>query len=345
MFNYEGYKEPTPNPATYTVPDEAQLRGDFSNLRNAQGQLITIYDPATGRLENGQWVRDPFPNNMIPANRIDPMARAASCSISCGRTRRAPAGRSVAQQLLLRAEPRVRRLPATSRPRSIRTSATRRGCSSATPTTSARKRGTPTASRPARRRTASCRSSASTTPASPTGCAIVELVARSSTCAPALNQYLELARSDPGLALQPVRARVPAVAGRPAAEQGVPAHQFFTTARRPSISRSGANSRNSETTTGFSLQPNFSWTQGPAQHARRPRHADDLVHARDQQQPVRDELRPPLHAARLQLRRRAERQRDRVVPARRGQRRRSTTTSTRRSAGTTTRPGSRTTGG
>jgi hypothetical protein len=78
MFNYEGYKEATPNPTTYTVPDEAQLRGDFSNLRDAQGRLITIYDPATGRVENGQWVRDPFPGNVIPSNRINPMARTLS---------------------------------------------------------------------------------------------------------------------------------------------------------------------------------------------------------------------------------------------------------------------------
>jgi hypothetical protein len=75
MFNYEGYKEATPNPATYTVPDDAQLRGDFSNLRDSQGRLITIYDPNTGRLENGVWVRDPFPGNIIPANRIDPVAK------------------------------------------------------------------------------------------------------------------------------------------------------------------------------------------------------------------------------------------------------------------------------
>src|SRR6266851_768873 len=79
MFNYEGYKEATPNPATYTVPDEAQLRGDFSNLRDAQGRLITIYDPASGHLDaTGQWVRDPFPGNIIPANRIDPMAKTFS---------------------------------------------------------------------------------------------------------------------------------------------------------------------------------------------------------------------------------------------------------------------------
>src|SRR5882762_9799393 len=75
MFNYEGYKEATPNPATFTVPDAAQLRGDFSNLRDAQGRLITIYDPSTGHLENGQWVRDPFPNNQIPLGRINPMAQ------------------------------------------------------------------------------------------------------------------------------------------------------------------------------------------------------------------------------------------------------------------------------
>ena len=40
-----------------------------------------------------------------------------------------------------------------------------------------------------------------------------------------VNQYIELARSDPGLALQPDRARLPVGAGRPAAEPGVPAHQ------------------------------------------------------------------------------------------------------------------------
>src|SRR5262249_43886762 len=75
MFNYEGYKEATPNPATYTAPDAAQLAGDFSNLRDAQGRLIAIYDPASGQLVNGQWVRNPFPGNVIPANRIDPVAR------------------------------------------------------------------------------------------------------------------------------------------------------------------------------------------------------------------------------------------------------------------------------
>ena len=48
--------------------------GDFSDYRDINGNLITIYDPATGRNVNGQWVRDPFPGNIIPADRINPVA-------------------------------------------------------------------------------------------------------------------------------------------------------------------------------------------------------------------------------------------------------------------------------
>lgn len=47
-FNYEGYREGTPNPATLTFPDEAQRRGDFSNLRDANGRLILLYEPNSG---------------------------------------------------------------------------------------------------------------------------------------------------------------------------------------------------------------------------------------------------------------------------------------------------------
>jgi len=74
MFTFEGYREGTPNPATRTVPDERQRRGDFSQLRDRNGNLIVVYDPATGRQVGTQWVRDPFPNNIIPANRIHPIA-------------------------------------------------------------------------------------------------------------------------------------------------------------------------------------------------------------------------------------------------------------------------------
>ena len=111
MFNYEGYKEATPNPSTYTVPDDAQLRGDFSGLRDAQGRLIQIFDPATGRLENGQWVRDAFPGNVIPQDRISPMARQFTPVFPAPEHDPGRRHRSLAEQLPLRAEPRVRHLP------------------------------------------------------------------------------------------------------------------------------------------------------------------------------------------------------------------------------------------
>ena len=61
-----------PEPGQFTVPSEAQRNGDFSALLPLG---IQIYDPATARLVNGQVRRDPFPGNIIPANRISPVAR------------------------------------------------------------------------------------------------------------------------------------------------------------------------------------------------------------------------------------------------------------------------------
>src|SRR5262249_56225304 len=47
--------------------------GDFSALL---GQGIPIYDPLTGQLSTGTTVvRQPFTGNIIPANRIDPIAQ------------------------------------------------------------------------------------------------------------------------------------------------------------------------------------------------------------------------------------------------------------------------------
>jgi hypothetical protein len=75
LFAGERYREGTPAPLFGTVPTEAMRNGDFSNYRDAAGNLIKIYDPNTGRLENGVWVRDQFPGNIIPANRINPVAK------------------------------------------------------------------------------------------------------------------------------------------------------------------------------------------------------------------------------------------------------------------------------
>jgi len=76
LITAENYGEGSPAPLNSTVPTAAMRAGDFSGLVDAQGRLITIYDPVTGRDVNGVWTRDPFPGNRIPAGRISPTARA-----------------------------------------------------------------------------------------------------------------------------------------------------------------------------------------------------------------------------------------------------------------------------
>lgn len=76
MYSWEQIRSEVPFPQVYTVPSALERQGDFSQTRTADGQPITIYDPLTTRLENGQYVRDPFPGNVIPRERIDPVALA-----------------------------------------------------------------------------------------------------------------------------------------------------------------------------------------------------------------------------------------------------------------------------
>jgi hypothetical protein len=61
------------------MPTAIQRQGDFSETRNAAGALIQIFDPGTTRANPdraGQYVRDLFPGNRIPASRFDPVARS-----------------------------------------------------------------------------------------------------------------------------------------------------------------------------------------------------------------------------------------------------------------------------
>ena len=63
-----------------TLPIDPWRVGDFSDLRNGAGQPITIYDQATIACAancgtaNAQNVRQPFPGNRLPANRLSPIA-------------------------------------------------------------------------------------------------------------------------------------------------------------------------------------------------------------------------------------------------------------------------------
>jgi hypothetical protein len=75
LFVGEKYREGTPAPLFGTVPTPAMKNGDFSGLVDASGNLIRVYDPATGRDVNGVWTRDQFPGNIIPPDRINETAR------------------------------------------------------------------------------------------------------------------------------------------------------------------------------------------------------------------------------------------------------------------------------
>lgn len=64
---------------TGTEPTPRQLAGDFSQTRNAAGAAIQIFDPlSTAAAPGGGFTRTAFPGNVIPANRINPVAAAIS---------------------------------------------------------------------------------------------------------------------------------------------------------------------------------------------------------------------------------------------------------------------------
>ena len=65
---WERTRQLVSDPILSTVPTAANRLGDFSDLRNAAGQPLLIYDPLT---------RQPFAGNVIPRERLDPVALAA----------------------------------------------------------------------------------------------------------------------------------------------------------------------------------------------------------------------------------------------------------------------------
>jgi hypothetical protein len=86
FFGYEGLRDSDPasspletgTPSYYaTVPTAAERTGDFSALLalNKTGTDYTIYDPSTGVVSGSQVARTPFPNNVIPSNRQNPISQ------------------------------------------------------------------------------------------------------------------------------------------------------------------------------------------------------------------------------------------------------------------------------
>jgi hypothetical protein len=87
--SFEGVRERISRSSLHTIPALLERSGDFSQTVDLAGNPLPIFDPATTRAnpnfnpaepvseENLKYVRDPFPGNRIPVNRLDPTAREA----------------------------------------------------------------------------------------------------------------------------------------------------------------------------------------------------------------------------------------------------------------------------
>src|SRR4029077_10488347 len=83
-MSLEGYQQKSTRNNVLTLPTALERNGDFSQTLNAAGRPVIIYDPLTTRADPnnpGQFIRDPFPGNVIPANRLNPVARAMLAGI------------------------------------------------------------------------------------------------------------------------------------------------------------------------------------------------------------------------------------------------------------------------
>ena len=74
MFAYEQWRQRDPRFDDRRMMTALEREGDFSQSRNIEGALRTIYDPWTSKLEAGRATRQPFAGNRIPKTRMDPSA-------------------------------------------------------------------------------------------------------------------------------------------------------------------------------------------------------------------------------------------------------------------------------
>jgi hypothetical protein len=88
-ISYEGVRERIARTHLTTIPTTPERTGDYSHVVDPAGNLLPIYDPATTRsnpvfdptqpvtIANLQYLRDPFPGNVIPIDRLNPVAVSA----------------------------------------------------------------------------------------------------------------------------------------------------------------------------------------------------------------------------------------------------------------------------
>jgi hypothetical protein len=70
LYGWQRHHEKYNQQVFADVPNDAMLNGHFS----FNGLGFPVHDPASTRLDGTRWVRDPFPGNIVPRNRFDPVA-------------------------------------------------------------------------------------------------------------------------------------------------------------------------------------------------------------------------------------------------------------------------------
>ncbi len=81
FFNWEQFKQRTLATTIRSVPTALQRTGDFSQTLTTAGAPVQIYDPLSTRTDPANpanRIRDQFPGNRIPANRLSPVAQAVN---------------------------------------------------------------------------------------------------------------------------------------------------------------------------------------------------------------------------------------------------------------------------
>jgi len=83
FFSFEDWSTIQPWNITRTMPTDLQRNGDFSQTLRANGTLRPIYDPWTTQFDPARNVatRQPFPGNIIPPLRFDPLAKEVMKSV------------------------------------------------------------------------------------------------------------------------------------------------------------------------------------------------------------------------------------------------------------------------
>ena len=78
MYSVEFWRDKIPYPQTSSTPQVEATKGNFNTTLQSNGQPIVVYDPLTGAAAS-PYTRQPFANNTIPSNRINPVgAKLAS---------------------------------------------------------------------------------------------------------------------------------------------------------------------------------------------------------------------------------------------------------------------------